>query len=427
MSAAAVPSTRDVVVLVPAYEPDTRLAELVDTLSRTAPQHEVLVVDDGSGPAYDTIFALAELAGATVVRFPTNRGKGAALRAGFAWVREHRAGRDVVCADCDGQHTPADIQSVAEGLRDGTDMVLGVRMFTGQVPARSRFGNDATRILFRWITGNSILDTQTGLRAYPARLLGWLEGIEGDRFEYELNLLLAAGDDHLSITQVPIETIYLADNETSHFRPLTDSARIYRPLLAHGLRRSARHLRFATSSLTGFAIDTALLLVLQGALGSLLGALVVARAVSGAVNFTLNRHWVFRAEKQPLGSSLWRYLQLAVLLLVANYLLMLGFTSAGVSLPIAKVATEVSLVVTSYLGQALWVFARGHAGLHHSGLEESGHGTDKRASDAAAVRRGAAIASGGAVAGRPAGVATAGLGPALEPAAPVACHDRFLP
>lgn len=410
-------STSPAVVLVPAYEPDTRLADLVDTLARTSPQHEVLVVDDGSGPDYDTVFALAKVAGATVVRFRVNRGKGAALRSGFAWVRENRPGRAVVCADCDGQHTPTDIQAVADALTDGADMVLGVRLFTGTVPLRSRFGNDATRVLFRWITGNAIIDTQTGLRAYPAHLLEWLEQVPGDRFEYELNLLLAAGDAGLRVDQVPIETIYLADNESSHFRPLADSARIYRPLLAHGLRRSAQQVRFVASSLTGFGIDTALLLVLQGVLGSLLAALVVARLVSGAVNFTLNRHWVFRAEKQPLGSSLRRYVALAVVLLAGNYLLMLGVTGSGVSLGLAKVLTEVSLVVSSYLAQALWVFARRHV---QPSVQLSAH-------DQTTVRGGASSAGGRGVAGRPAhGPEGDGQRAALEPAAPVARHHGLL-
>lgn len=405
------------VVLVPAYEPDTRLADLVDTLSRTAPQHEVLVVDDGSGPAYDTAFALAELAGATVVRFESNRGKGAALKSGFEWVRTNRPGRAVVCSDCDGQHTPADIQSVAAALTEGADMVLGVRLFTGRVPLRSRFGNDVTRVLFRAITGTPVVDTQTGLRAYPSHLLEWLGQVPGERFEYELNLLLAAGDDHLRVDQVPIETVYLAGNESSHFRPLADSAMIYRPLLAHGLRRARPQLRFVASSLTGFTLDTVLLLVLQGVLGSLLGALVLARLASGAVNFTLNRRWVFKARREPLATALRRYVQLALVLLVANYLLVLGFTGAGVSLGLAKVLTEVSLVVTSYLGQALWVFARQQ-------VQSSGHGAHE--ADPAAVRGSAPAAQRGGVAGRPAGVATPGLAAALEPAAPVARDHRLL-
>lgn len=247
-------------ILIPAYEPDLRLPRLVGALRAAAPDADVLVVDDGSGPAYDGIFEVAEDAGAHLVRFATNRGKGAALKAGLAWASEH--GADVVvCADSDGQHRVDDI------LRVGADvdaqrrhvgdrvMVLGGRRFdTTEVPARSRFGNAVSRWAFRAITGTPIHDTQTGLRGYPAALIDWLLSVDGDRFEYESNLLFAAKDAGVTVREIPIETVYLESNASSHFRPLVDSARIY-----------AQVIGFVAASLASAVIDWAGVLLLSAA------------------------------------------------------------------------------------------------------------------------------------------------------------------
>ena len=102
----------------------------------------------GSGPAFAPVFDAARRRGCVVLTHPVNRGKGAALKTGFAFIAEHAPGQEVVCADSDGQHRPDDVLRVAACVRDGADLVLGVRGFTGEVPLRSRFGNSLTRVLF---------------------------------------------------------------------------------------------------------------------------------------------------------------------------------------------------------------------------------------------------------------------------------------
>lgn len=264
-------------VLVPAYEPDLRLVELVRQLVDAAPHATVLVVDDGSGDAYAPVFEVTRQVGAVVLRFAVNRGKGAALKAGFGWAMEHRPGEPVVCADCDGQHRVSDILWVAAAVSPAT-MVLGGRRFTGGVPARSRAGNGVSRLAFRALTGIAVHDTQTGLRAYPADLLPWLCDVPGDRFEYEFNMLLAARRAGVRIHEVEIETVYLDANASSHFRPVLDSLRVFAPVL-----------RFAASSLAAASIDFAAVLALHAATGNLLAAVVAARVTSAAVNFRLNQ------------------------------------------------------------------------------------------------------------------------------------------
>ncbi|WP_300078988.1 glycosyltransferase family 2 protein [Propioniciclava sp.] len=331
-------------VLIPAYEPDLRLVQLVRDLGVRLPGATVLIVDDGSGPAYDGVFEVARAAGAQLLRYTANLGKGAALKHGFAWASEHAPGEPVVCADCDGQHTPADIARVAALVEAGT-MVLGGRRFTGAVPVRSRVGNTVSRWLFRAVAGSVVHDTQTGLRAYPGDLLEWLQGVPGDRFEYEFSLLLRASSAGVRIVEVPIETIYLDDNASSHFRPVRDSLRIYAPLL-----------RFAASSLAGYLIDVVLLLGLVALGIPLVGAVVSARVVSAVVNFTINREVVFGHEGDRRDAAL-RYAALAAALLGANVVLMAAFVTAwGMPLVLAKVLVEAGLFVVSYGVQNRFVF-----------------------------------------------------------------------
>ena len=221
------------VVLVPAYEPDQRLLAVVAELRRRAPDWQVLMVDDGSGRAYTHLFTDVAALGATVLTHPENRGKGAALRTGFAWIIEHAPGEAAVCADSDGQHRIRDVVRVATAVRPGV-IVLGGRRFTGKVPLRSRFGNTVTRHVFRALSGIAVYYTQTGLRAYPHELLGWLMSVPGDRFEYEFQALLRARNAGVRIIEVEIETVYDQRENSSHFRPLRDSWRIVAPLVSHG-------------------------------------------------------------------------------------------------------------------------------------------------------------------------------------------------
>jgi len=224
------------IVVAPVYQPGHQLIRFVTELREAAPDVGVVVVDDGSGPAYAGILEAVEGGDCAVLRHPANRGKGAALKTGFRHVAESGPGRHVVTADADGQHAVVDVLRVAEHVRLTGRIVLGVRRFSGAVPLRSRFGNAVTRLLFRAATGRPVQDTQTGLRGYPDRLLDWLLSVPGERFEYEMNVLLYAARAGHPIEELAVATTYLDDPGSSHFGSLTDSARVYWPLLRHAAR-----------------------------------------------------------------------------------------------------------------------------------------------------------------------------------------------
>lgn len=334
-------------VLIPAYQPDARLPRLILELHRADPSTKIVVVDDGSGQKFSDIFEASATAGAHVISYEHNRGKGYALREGFTWIRDVAGDSQecVVTADADGQHTLNDIFRVGRTCTDTGKSVLGVREFVGHVPARSRIGNTATSALFWLATGWKLKDTQTGLRAFPVALLPALLKVQGDRYEYELRVLLHLAKFRHPVTQIPIETIYEAGNPTSHFRPLQDSARIWAPLL-----------KFAASSGVATIIDYVLVLVLNALTGALFFPVIAARLVSASVNFAMNRR-VFEATGVPLRRSALRYAALAVAVIAGSYTMLAVLTGIGMPLWIAKIIADTTMYLVSYSAQSRYVFA----------------------------------------------------------------------
>jgi len=334
-------------VLIPAYQPDARLPRLILELHRADPSIKIVVVDDGSGQKFSDIFEASATAGAHVISYENNRGKGYALREGFTWIRDVAGDLSecVVTADADGQHTLNDIFRVGRTCTDTGTSVLGVREFVGHVPARSRIGNTATSALFWLATGWKLKDTQTGLRAFPVALLPALLEVQGDRYEYELRVLLHLAKFRHPVSQIPIETIYEAGNPTSHFRPLQDSARIWAPLL-----------KFAASSGVATVIDYVLVLVLNALTGALFFPVIAARLVSASVNFAMNRR-VFEATGVPLRRSALRYAALAVAVVAGSYTMLAVLTGIGIPLWIAKIIADTTMYLVSYSAQSRYVFA----------------------------------------------------------------------
>jgi putative flippase GtrA len=333
------------------------------------------LVNDGSGPEYDSIFDRAAQLGCIVIGHPINRGKGFALKRGFEFIERFFSGCDVVCADCDGQHSVIDILRVAKAVAARPDtLVLGSRRFTGRVPMASRFGNAITRVVFARSTGQRLYDTQTGLRGYPASMLPWLQTVHGDRFEYELEVLLQAADKGVTIQELPVETIYIDGNASSHFRPVVDSARVYAPLV-----------KFSLSSLSAFVVDLVLLLLAARLTGNLLVSVVAARVVSSTVNFVANRRLVFGPDERSSFGCASRYFALVAVVVWVNYAAMwVLYERLGVALLPAKLVTETALFVASYQAQKRLIFA-GRAALPPA-AERGSAGPVRRARELAAGR-----------------------------------------
>ena len=222
------------VVLIPAYKPDEQLIRLTRSLSENG--LSMLVVDDGSGEDYAEVFARCieqKPQQVKVYHSPENEGKGCALKHGMRVLREwYPDCTGFITADADGQHKVEDILKVREALENGSKMVLTIRSLKGKIPTTSRMGNWLSRIVYTIATGHYFPDNQSGLRGFTIEQSSWLVRVAGDKYDYELNLLYYADKQHIKIDTVPIETIYIDGNKSTHFDPLHDTLRIYRSLFA---------------------------------------------------------------------------------------------------------------------------------------------------------------------------------------------------
>lgn len=224
----------DVVAVIPAYHCGAAIGAVV----RGVRQHlaRVLVVDDGSS---DDTSAEAARAGAQVIRFAENQGKGAALRHGIelALVGNPEA---VLLIDGDGQHDPADIPAFLAAWDAGAgDLVVGTRMAEAAAIPKARYWNNRIgSVLLSWITGWDVEDSQSGYRLLGADLLRRLP-LSSAGYAVESEMLIKASHRRGRLAHVPIRVIY--DGNPSHFRPVIDTARIVLWSLYHKTFDFVRH------------------------------------------------------------------------------------------------------------------------------------------------------------------------------------------
>ncbi len=356
-------------VILPSLNPTEKLCGVVEDLISTG-FGSIILVDDGSAAEFQEPFTkLSALPEVTLLRHEVNKGKGAGLKTAFAHLLENRPDIEgAVTADGDGQHLSKDILACAAASHEHPDtMVLGCRNFDlPHVPPRSRSGNRITNGIFRILCGIVLSDTQTGLRAIRREHFGKLLEIVGERYEYETNMLLELHSAGIAFTEIEIETVYEDNNSCSHFRPVRDSARIYKLILAHIFRRLFRFIKYVISSCASAGIDLLVFLLFHFLLVGVLGEIatvvstVLARAISSFVNFNINKSIVF-SSKGCYGWTMVRYYILCVLQLSvsAGLVWLLGRlfgTSESLLLTVIKAVVDTCLFFISYRIQRKWVF-----------------------------------------------------------------------
>ncbi|MDR1041201.1 MAG: bifunctional glycosyltransferase family 2/GtrA family protein [Deltaproteobacteria bacterium] len=337
--------------LVPAYRPDGKLLRTVEGLAESGDFARIVVVDDGSPPECEPVFeSLAAMAEVTVARHAVNRGKGQALKTGLNLYLLESAPESpgIVCCDADGQHLPRDVVKVARAGAESGTFALGVRSFGKETPFRSLLGNVVTRAFFALFTGFRIRDTQTGLRFIPRRQAGFFIRVPYDRFDYEFAALIdAVSELKANILQVPIETVYIEGNVSSHYRPFRDSLTVCRVFL-----------RFLSLSVTTALLDYLTFIAVFYATGELLLAFIAARALSVAYSFHFARTWVFNA-RNSFAKQFARYLGLVVLFMCISY----GFVWVvsqrlhGYEV-LAKAASEGTLFFLSFVIQKRFILVK---------------------------------------------------------------------
>lgn len=216
----------DTVVLLPAYNPNIMMLTSLRELNKEG--FGILVVNDGSAKEFAELFTEAEKY-AVVLSYEKNMGKGYALKYGMQKIKEYFPdAKRFITADADGQHSTEDIVSIREKMRSGDDFILGTRDFKGNTPLRSRVGNSMSRLVFAVASGYYLSDNQSGLRGFDMCHVPWMVRVSGNRYEYEINVLMTAVKQRIKIRTVPIKTIYIDDNRSSHFNPIRDTLRIHK-------------------------------------------------------------------------------------------------------------------------------------------------------------------------------------------------------
>jgi glycosyltransferase involved in cell wall biosynthesis len=335
-------------VLIPAYNPVESLPSLVETLIRLGFRN-IVIVNDGSGPEHEHIFTrLEEMDHCRVLRHAVNLGKGRSLKTGLNHIYLHlRDLAGVVTMDADGQHLPEDVLKVSKNfLNNPEKLVIGVRKFGQGTPLRSLIGNTLTRYIFGFMVGKKLSDTQSGLRCIPMSRIPSLMRLDGERYEYEMNMLVWTRTAQIDIAEEGIKTIYIDNNRSSNFNPLIDSMKIYFLLL-----------RFSFSSLFASFIDFIVFAVTFSITGNILTSIIFARLVAGNVNFFVNKKIVFHS-KEAIATTIVKYYILLVVLGSLAYLSINTLAGYGANVLAAKILTETVLFFTSFSIQRDFIFAR---------------------------------------------------------------------
>lgn len=333
------------IVLIPAYEPDDKLITLVENLKKE--NVDIIVVNDGSNKSYDQIFDKLEV---KVISYYPNMGKGYALKEGYRYIKNtYLDDYVVVTMDSDGQHDIKDALNLCDyASKDRRTLYIGKRKVSRKTPIKSRLGNTITRYIYYLVSKTKVYDTQTGLRAFSNQLINFMINVEGNRYEYEMNVLLECPLHGIKIKEIDIKVIYIDNNSRSHFNPLKDSFKIYKEIF-----------KYTIASITSFIIDYLLYVIFNLLTNNIILSNIFARIISGTFNFTINKNLVFKSDNNLVKSFI-EYVLLAIMILTLNTILLSIFvTRLHMNRYIMKIIVELILFIISWFVQKVIIFKKG--------------------------------------------------------------------
>lgn len=299
-------SFQNIGIIIPSLNPNQSFIKLVRELIEQGFTNIICVNDGSDDPG---LFNEAGELGCHICTHAVNLGKGRALKTAFNYCLNSLPSlKGVLTVDGDGQHTLTSIKDCANALLNNLNenkVIMGCRTFADtnevKIPFRSKFGNIITKNILSYLCGIKVSDTQTGLRGIPYSILPQFLKIQGERYEYEMNMLIHCKDNNIRFEEVPIETIYEDNNSVSHFNPLKDSLKIYKTIFLYSF-----------TSVLSVIIDYVLFILIYGLAGSIVLATYAARGCSSIFNFVMNRNVVFQS-KNHLLSQMVKYFLLVII------------------------------------------------------------------------------------------------------------------
>ncbi|MFT8729041.1 MAG: bifunctional glycosyltransferase family 2/GtrA family protein [Oenococcus oeni] len=342
----------NVVIVIPSLDPDERLINLLISIrKKETDKISIILIDDGSSAEYAHFFNEAKKKyGAIILRHKENMGKGAAIKTAIKYFLKEMPDKDgIVTIDSDGQHRFDDVVNCVNVFNGNPgSLVLGVRKFGKEVPFRSRFGNELTSKLLRIFSGISISDTQTGLRVIPRGFCSLLLKTNGERFEFEMNMLYSAREHNIPITEKSISTVYLDGNKSSHFRVIHDSLLIY-----------SSFIRFSLSSLFSFLIDVGIFAFFMFSYSSrsfltITIASFLARFCSSVFNYLINQKIVFDGKSSHSISKY--YLLVVFQVFISSYFVTFLHNISDFNTVFIKIIVDFILFFFSFYVQKRLIF-----------------------------------------------------------------------
>ncbi|EGC83041.1 glycosyltransferase [Anaerococcus hydrogenalis] len=352
---------KDIIVLIPALNPPRYILTNYIKELREKGFERIILVNDGSRNEYKEYFDSLKNQGIDVFDHYKNFGKGRALKNSFNYILNNYSDFSyVITADSDGQHRAEDLFNIAKIASRSKENILylGSRDFNEEnVPFKSSFGNKLTSFIYKLMFKDKIRDTQTGLRAICKSHMEDFLDLDGERFEYEINMLINCSKTGKKIKEIPIETVYFDNNSETHFNPVKDSIKIYSVMFK-------TFFKFILSSLSSWLVDIGFFRLFTKTLINIVKSqstiiwisTIGARIISGLFNYNVNKNIVFKDESDSKSVFykyviLWLCQMILSAFLVDRLFLFLGFDSS-----LIKIFVDCLIFLLSYRIQDRYIF-----------------------------------------------------------------------
>jgi len=357
---------QNIAIVIPSLNPDDKLLDVVGAVISKGFK-TIIVVNDGSDSKYDKYFEhIKKHKECVVLKNYKNFGKGRALKTAFNYfLNTYPNYIGLITVDADNQHHIDDIVNCAKALKTNflssnkNNLILGCRDFDLEnVPKKSKLGNKITRFVFKILCGINISDTQTGLRAIPIEIVKEFLDIDGERYEYETNMIIDAKQKEIRLQELKIQTIYIEDNKSSHFNPVKDSIKIYLLIFKHFFRFG---IVGALSTIIDVGLFTSFMFLFDNLnpKEQIFLSTLIARIFSSLFNYFGNSRVVFNntANKKV---TMTKYYILAALQMSISYLAVFSLSNSlfVIYSTIIKILVDFVLFLLSFQIQREWVFKK---------------------------------------------------------------------
>lgn len=348
----------NITLLIPSYNPTVDIIELIkDLLNKT--NNNVLIINDGSSKETLSIFdELSKMDRVHVLHHETNSGKGKAIKTGLTYLNTCKENEGVITLDDDGQHLIKDVLKLEQALiQEPSKFILGSRKFDLNTPKRSLLGNTISSYTMSLLHNINLRDTQTGLRAFSKEQYQWMIDTNGDKYEYETNILINSKFNNIQLVEVYITTVYLNNNENSKFHSLKDGFKVYFSMF----KVVQNYILIALSS---FLIDIIIFILMYNLLKISFNVLstvalstLIARLISSTYNFLLNQYLFMRKLIEFSFKRVIKYILLWIIIISLSITFVDIFIQIfNIEYALSKVIVDLSLAIISYYVQMRFIF-----------------------------------------------------------------------